>query len=158
MNYLMILSMAALLAAPYGVSARQHEHHADTVPRKLELHAGKKWATDAPLRKGMSAIRTSAASALAAAHSGKANAATYEAVAKEATGQIAYIVKNCKLDPKADAQLHIVVADIMKGVETLEGKGAETDRASGLLVIADALNAYGVDFAHPGWKPLDLKH
>ena len=130
MNYLMILSMAVLLTAPYGASAAQHEHHADTAPPKLELHAGKKWATDAPLRKGMSAIRTSAAGALAAAHSGKAKTATYEAVAKEATGQIAYIVKNCKLDPKADAQLHVVVADIMKGVETLGARvRKKTERA-----------------------------
>lgn len=158
MNYLMILSMAAALAVPYAASAAQHEHHADAAVPKLELHAGKKWATDAPLRKGMSAIRASVAGALAAAHSGKATAATYEAVAKEATGQIAYIVKNCKLDPKADAQLHIVVGEIMQAVETLEGKGAEKDRASGLLAIAGALNTYGEYFAHPGWKALDLKH
>src|SRR3990167_8357435 len=81
-------------------------------PHKLELNAGKKWGTDDALRKAMSGIQTSVTQTLPAAHAGKASAADYDAFGKDVTAQVTYMVENCKLDPQADAQLHIIVADL----------------------------------------------
>ncbi|MBC7858616.1 MAG: hypothetical protein H7Z39_07495 [Burkholderiaceae bacterium] len=157
MKLLMMLPLLAALALPLTAPAAEHHHHS-AAPHTLELNAGQKWKTDAALRKGMTAIRAAVTGALSAAHGGKATEQTYQAAAQKANVQIAYIVTNCKLDPKADAQLHVVLNEIMSGVETLEGKTAGQQREAGLVATAQALNTYGDHFAHPGWKAIDLGH
>jgi hypothetical protein len=158
MKRLTILPLLAALALPLTVLAAEHHHHAGAAPQKLELNAGQKWETDAALRKGMTAIRAAVTGVLSAAHGGKATTSTYESAAKKANAQLAYIVTNCKLAPKADAQLHVVLNDIMSGVETLEGKTPGQQREAGLVATAQALNTYGDHFAHPGWKAIELGH
>ena len=156
-----ILSLAAIaLALPLSVLAAEsgHDSHGAHAPQKVELNAGKKWETDDALRKGMSSMRASIATALPAAHAGKLSTAEYEALGKELGSQVAYIVQNCKLDPKADAQLHIVVADIVNGVDTIEGKQHNKKRAMGVVKVAQALNTYGKYFDHDGWQPVKLPH
>jgi len=64
-----------------------------------------------------------------------------EALAKKVESEVAGIVQNCKLEPEADAQLHIVIADLMAGADDAER-------------VAKALNAYGEHFDHAGWKRL----
>lgn len=155
MKRLLILPLLAALALPLTAPAAEHHHHS-AAPQKLELNAGQKWKTDAALRKGMTAMRAAVSGALSAAHGGKATEQTYQAVAQKANAQIAYIVTNCKLDQKADAQLHVVLNEVMSGVETLEGKTSGQPREAGLVMTAQALNTYGDHFAHPGWKAIDL--
>ncbi len=92
------------------------------------------------------------------AHSGKAKVADYEAFSKGITAQVAYIVENCKLEPAADEQLHIIVADLMSGAEAAEGKEGEKQRVSGVVKVAQAANAYGKHFDHAGWKAIKLPH
>lgn len=94
------------------------------MPHKLELNAGKKWATDEPLRKA----------------------------------QVSYMVTNCKLEPKADAQLHVLIGEMMKGAEVMEGKQPGVQKTTGLVAVARAVNAYGEHFSHPGWQAIDLRH
>ena len=65
-------------------------------------------------------------------------------------------VSTCKLEPKADAQLHLVIADILQGVEAMEGKAKKMKRQAGALKVAGALEKYNSYFDHPGWQP--LKH
>jgi hypothetical protein len=67
---------------------------------------------------------------------------------------VAGIVQNCKLEPEADAQLHIVIAELMAGAEAMEGKVKGETRRAGAERVAKALNAYGEHFEHPGWKRL----
>ena len=154
-----VLLLAVALASPFAALAATDAHdHGKSSPHKLELNAGKKWGTDDALRQAMSTIHTSVSQILPKAHSGKAKAADYEAFSKDVTAQVAYIVENCKLDPQADAQLHIIVADIMSGVEAAEGKEGEKQRASGVVKIAQASNAYGKHFDHAGWKAIQLPH
>lgn len=152
------LTLAAIvLAFPLTALAAEsgHHDHGGHGPQKIEFNAGKKWSTDDALRKGMSSIRTSIEAALPAAHAGKTSNAEYEALGKELGSHVAYIVQNCKLDPKADAQLHVVVADIVKGIDTMEGK---QQRAVGVVRVAQALNIYGKYFDHAGWQPIKLPH
>lgn len=153
-----ILLIAATLAAPLTTLAATDSHDHGAVKQKIELNAGKKWATDEPLRQGMTGIKSVAATTLPAAHAGKATDADYDKFGKEVTAQITHIVQNCKLDPKADAQLHVVVADLMAGVEIAEGKQQGKKRALGVVQVVQALNTYGKYFDHPGWKPVALPH
>ena len=148
------LAVALAFAGPaaYGQAAHDHGHAAGEV--KLVLNQGQKWTTDAPLRQGMENIRGALAKDVKAIHANKATAKQYEALAAKVTGEVAGIVQNCKLEPAADEQLHIVIAELMAGAEAMEGKvKGETPRA-GAERIAEALNAYGEHFDHAGWKHL----
>ena len=158
MKFPLYLFVAASMATPLAVfAADQHEHHA-AAKSNITLNAGKKWATDAPLRKAMTTLGAAVASALPNAHAGTATAADYDALSREAKAQVVYIVQNCKLDAKADEQLHTIIADILNGAKVAEGKEAGTERALGVVQIAQALNTYGKYFQHPGWKTIPLPH
>lgn len=153
------LMLAVALSSPLAALAATDAHdHSKSAPHKLELNAGKKWGTDDALRQAMSTIHQTVSQTLPTAHSGKAKVADYEAFGKDVTAQITYIVENCKLDPKADEQLHIIVADMMSGVEAAEGKEGEKKRAAGVVKVAQAANAYGKHFDHAGWKAIKVPH
>ncbi len=146
------LSLAATNLATAEISAHQHEP--GTSPSMLKLNDGKKWATDAPLRKGMENIRTAMATALPAIHANKLSSAKYNALAQKASNEVAYIVANCKLDPQADAQLHLIIADILGGVDAMQGKTKNIKRQTGAVKVLGALEKYDTYFDHPGWKPI----
>lgn len=149
---------AIVLAFPLMVQAApaHHHDHGASAPQKVELNAGRQWPTDEALRQGMGAIRTLAAGALPAAHAGKLTAARYTALANDVNAQIGYIVENCKLDPKADAQLHILIGELAEGVETMQGKRPGQGRAQGVVKITQTLNTYGKYFNHAGWQMIKL--
>lgn len=149
----------ALVGAPAAWAAQPHEHdHGAAAPAKLSLDHGRKWGTDAPLRDGMGRIRALVEPQLAAAHGGKLSAAQYAALAGEVETQVAGIVSNCKLEPKADAMLHIVIGEIGAGTDAMAGKGGAAGAAQGLVRVAKAVNAYGSNFDHPGFKPIRGLH
>ena len=104
------LLLVLAFASPLPIlAADSHDHgHGKSEPQKLQLNAGKKWGTDPALRQAMSGIHKTVAHTLPAAHSGKATAADYDTFGKEVTAQVSYMVENCKLDPEADAQLHLI--------------------------------------------------
>lgn len=155
----LVLLLAVALSSPlFALAAADAHDHGQSASHKLELNAGKKWGTDDALRQAMSTINASVSKTLPVAHSGKATPAQYDAFAKGVTRQVAYIVENCKLDPAADAQLHIIVADLMNGVEAAEGKHGEKNRATGVVKVAEAANAYGKYFDHAGWKAVSMPH
>ncbi len=151
---------AVLLAFPLMVQAAEHDHHdhGAAAPQTIELNAGKKWHTDDALRQSMGTIRMLTEKALPAAHAGKLTPAGYDALANDINSQMAYIVKNCKLDPKADAQLHIIIGSLANGVETMQGKQSGQARALGVVEVSRALNTYGTYFDHAGWQGIKLPH
>lgn len=152
------LLLAALLAAPLASLAATGKHEHGAAPQKMASNAGKRWATDEPLRQGMNAIRSSASAILPLAHAGKASNAAYDAFAREVSTRVAYIVQYCRLAPEADAQLHVAVGAIMAGAEMVEGKRKGANRAAGVDKVVQALNTYGTYFDHPDWVPLALPH
>ena len=159
MNTFTALLLSAALASPLAVyAADAHNHGGSAETHQLQLNAGKKWETDAPLRKAMTAVRGSVTQILPTAHAGKATPADYDAFASTVNQQVAYMVENCKLPPAADAQLHIIVADLMAGAEAAQGKHGEDKRAEGVVKVAQASNAYGKYFSHSGWKAIPLAH
>lgn len=151
-----VLALAVALAfsgpLAYGQPAHEHDHGA--AEAKLVLNQGRKWTTDAPLRQGMENIRGAVAKNVQAIHAGKATPKQYQALAAKVAGEVAGIVQNCKLEPEADAQLHIVIAELMAGAEAMEGKVKGETRRAGAEKVARALNAYGEHFDHAGWKQL----
>ena len=158
MKLALSLLLAATLSTPLASLAAESHDHGAAASHHIELNAGKKWATDAPLRKAMKEIKVSVDRTLPAAHAGKAKAADFDAFGQAVTAQIGYIVENCKLDPKADAQLHTIVADMSEGMEIAQGKQGDKKRASGVVKVAQAVNAYGKYFDHAGWKAIQMPH
>jgi hypothetical protein len=151
--------LAAGTAAGTGAWAateHAHEHAADA--HALKLNAGKKWATDEPLRQGMTKIRDVVDEKLPAVHRGKLSAAQYDALGREIDAQIAHIVQNCKLDPQADEVLHAILAEMMAGNETLQGKNAKARRSAGVVKVVRTLEQYGQYFEHPGWAAPKAGH
>ena len=148
--WLALLGLASPLATMPAAAQHQHEAGAHT----LKLDDGKRWQTDAPLRHGMTAIRDAVSADHPAIHANKQTAGQYKALAGKIDGQIAYIVQNCRLAPEADAQLHVILTDLIDGSDLMKG----TDKAKhreGAVMIVGALEKYPQYFDHPGWRPIE---
>lgn len=128
-----------------------HNAHGGVV---LQLDSGKKWETDAPLRKGMAGIRDDMASKLGEIHAGKLKKPRYAELSEKISTHTNSIFKNCKLSPKADAQLHLVLSQILGGNQQMKSAKSIQDRRAGAIKIIDALQLYPKYFDHPGWQPL----
>lgn len=155
-KHLFYLLAVGLLAAggPAVAAGHDHDHHDHAgQPAKLQLDQGRKWPTDAALRASMAALRAAFAERLAAIHGGRLGTDEYKALGAKVDTEVASIVALCKLEPKADAMLHIVVADLVAGAEIMQGK-ARGKPPAGAHRAVTALNDYGRFFDHPDWKPL----
>ena len=147
-----IVLAAALAALPVsGARAQDHDHGHEGGAQTLQLDHGKKWATDAPLREAMSAIRDALQADHPAIHARTQPAAAYQALARQIDGQIAHIVANCKLPADADANLHVLLTQIIGGADDMREGDLQQARAGAVRVI-QALNRYPQYFDHPGWK------
>lgn len=134
-----------------GHAPAQPAEHVHPVHPKLELDPqGNRWATDEPLRTGMTRIREAVAPYTGAAAQ-LLSAAQAQTLATTVRDQVQYLIENCKLDPKADATLHAVIGDLLAGAKGLEADPAAMD---GLPLIVEALNQYPKYFDHPDWQPV----
>ncbi len=147
-----VLTVAAA-SGQAALAAEEHHHHGESAAaaQKLELNAGKKWATDAALRQSMDEINQAMAKALPLIHKDRFGDADYAALATTINQKVGYAVENCKLEPKADAMLHLVIAELMAGAEIMNGKTSAT-RHDGAVRVRQALQSYGKYFQHPNWK------
>jgi hypothetical protein len=147
---------AAAVAAGGNILAAEataHRHEAGA-PHRLALDHGKKWATDESLRLGMSRVRDALATRLGGIRSGKLKPDEYAALATEVEAQVAFMVQNCKLDPAADENLHLIIAEMATGIDAIRGKPARTGPRRGAMKVVKALGDYGRYFDHPGWTGL----
>jgi hypothetical protein len=133
-------------------AADTHQHVAGG-PHKLVLNHGKKWPIDAPLRNNMGEIRAALAAQHTGIHKGTLAAEDYKALGALVEARVASIVTECKLEPAADANLHLIVADLIAGADAMQGK-SKMMPAKGAVQAVQAVNKYGRYFDHPGWKPL----
>jgi hypothetical protein len=152
-----IAALAGLCLALAGntvAATDQHATgHAHESPAKLELDHGRPWATDAPLRRGMEALRAAFADRLAAIHAGTLAPGDYAALGATIEGEVATIVAECKLEPRADAVLHVIVAELLTAADVLQGRAPGTPEAGAHRAVI-ALNDYGRYFDHPQWQAL----
>lgn len=142
----------ATAAGTPSLAAGEHDHgYGATTATGLHLNAGKKWETDKALRQAMDGINQDMAKALPAIHKSRFADSEYAVLAANIEQKVGYAVEHCKLAPEADAMLHIVIADLMAGVEVMGGK-TDGSRHDGAVRVLKALQSYGKYFQHPGWK------
>lgn len=147
--------LAFAAASHAAAPTHQHDAHADHgAPATLQLNAGKKWGTDEALRKSMASIRQAVEASLHDIHENRLKPAGYGALASKVEGEVGNIVANCKLEPKADEQLHLVVADLLAGSEQMAGKVKKAKRQDGAVKVIGALEKYATYFDDPKFKPI----
>lgn len=134
--------------------AVKHSHHEAQGVAALKLNAGNKWITDAPLRAAMGNIYQSMSAALEKIHHGTLNDTGYDALAANTQQEVANMVSQCKLPPDADAQLHLVIAELLLGADAMAGKHTALSRQQGAAKVMEALNNYSLFFEddNPVWK------
>lgn len=132
--------------------ADDHAHHGHGAA-KLSLNHDQKWSTDEPLRQGMEKLRVAFAAHLHAIHKGALSAAEFKMLGEKTENEVGIMIAQCKLDPEADAMLHLVIAEMLEGADLMMGKSKGKPEAGAHKVVT-ALNNYSVYFNHPGWKRL----
>ena len=152
---LIAAALAAVLAvapAPFAL-AQTHAHGHGDAKAALVLDHGKRWPTDAPLRLHMSELRATMAGSLERIESGTLAQSDYAKLGATVEQKVGSIVNDCKLPPEADAQLHLIVADLIAGADIMQGRAAG-EPAAGAHKVLTALNAYAQYFDDAGFKPL----
>jgi hypothetical protein len=148
----MSIAGTSLAATP---AAQEHKHEHGVSAAKLQLNAGKKWQTDAPLRQAMSNIRQEMAAALHEIHENRLPAKGYGKLAQKVEAEVGNMVANCKLGTQADEQLHIVIAELLGGAERMAGKVKGAKRQNGAVQVIGALEKYSAYFDDPGFRPIE---
>ncbi|MFT3857391.1 MAG: hypothetical protein QM742_07815 [Aquabacterium sp.] len=157
MKPLITVTMAlAVLASPFALAttpSTDHAHtHEDAPAPALQLNAGKKWETDAALRQGMAEIHQAMAAHRVAIHEGKLSPKAAKQLARKIEGAVARIVAQCKLPPAADAQLHIIVAELLAGAHQMAGNTTSIKPHAGAIKVMNALHNYATYFDDPGFQ------
>lgn len=148
-------------AQPTGLHGDKHHQHQAHGAQALKLNGGKKWATDAPLRSAMAHIQGAMSGARERIHNDTLEAQRYDALAVVLQQDVASMVSQCKLAPEADAQLHLVIAELMQGAEAMSGKLPAISRRQGAIQVMNALHNYATFFDDnsPIWQaPGEAQH
>lgn len=154
MKYYLLPAMLLIVSASaFQTMAEEEHHHHDVSEQKIALNEGEKWPIDESLHIGMSAIKGHITSNLKDIHYDRFSDAQYNQLAVELDEQLAYLFKNCQLPPKADAQLHILLAKVMQGVNAIK---QTADKKQGVILVIQALKTYPRYFNDPAW--LSLQH
>lgn len=156
-HWLLLATTLALSVSPIYAADHAHGHDAHGAAA-LKLDNGQKWKTDAPLRQGMAKIKAALQPHRHAIQENRLKPASYQTLAKQTNAQIAFIVANCKLAPEADAQLHLIIAELGEAAAAMAGKEQAQSRQQGALQLVHALETYGEFFDHPGWNAAATKH
>ena len=153
------LALAAILVWTASAQAQPeqepgaHAHdHAQQGAAQLTLDHGQPWGTDAPLRDGMDRVRAAVVTAEQAAAQGGMTAAQAQTLAVAVEDGIAFMVRNCQLEPQADANLHILLGRLSAAAAAVKTNPAAAD---GLAQMLEVLDIYPRHFSHPGWQPVE---
>lgn len=152
------ISILAVGAGSVPAYANPHAHpgHVNAAvpaPAKLTLDQGRRWATDAALRRHMEELRTTLAQHGEAISADRLTDEHSAALAQAIERRVAAIMTDCHLEPRADANLHLVMAELVQAAEILQGKSRQGPR-SGALRAVRAAQMYATYFDHPGWTPV----
>lgn len=149
-----LLAALAFQGVAFAAGEKVVHDHAAHGQAVLQLDHGKKWVTDAALRDGMSAMRASVASQMAAIHHGKLDEAGYTTLATALEQSLMGIFANCKLSPAADVQLHNLLVPMHADIGRMKEGATRDERRQAAIAVIDGLASYGRFFDHPGWKAL----
>lgn len=157
-NILLAILLVGLGVGGWMLLHRAHEtgvHDHDGEAAVLSLNNGQRWETDLPLRTGMQRIREAVDQTALTRGSRPLTPAEANALSASVQENVTYLIENCKLPPEADANLHVLITELLTGAARLASNPAAGD---GIEQITRALRHYPVYFNHPGWAPLDAAH
>ena len=154
------LVIIVLIAGGYALRshfqhAHGHGHSSEHGATELALNDGQRWETDEPLRLGMQRIRDAVALQLNEGNAHDLSPTQAKALAATVQKNVTYLIENCQLTPAADANLHVIINDLMSGISLLNAD-EQTDEA--IAKLRHALRAYPRYFNHPNWSPLPEPH
>lgn len=142
----MASSFALSVVSPAHAASDDHAHHARQAAKPAEAS---QWATDEGLREGMTRLRASVNQAIPHDPAQPLDAETAIQLQKDVDAAVSYMIANCKLPGAADAALHGLLIDLLRGAEALS---EEAEREKGLQQIVATLERYPETFAAPHWK------
>lgn len=142
----MPLLLWAAMAAPLARAQDGHQHPAPD-PAAAPTMPIQRWDTDVPLRIGMGKIRT-VVDALQHYEHGHIKPGHVVLLATQIQGHVAYLVANCKLEPQADAALHVIIVALGSGAQALKD---DPTNSSAIASMRQALQRYPRQFNDPGW-------
>ena len=134
---------AATAHAQDASAAAEHQHEAHAATAASTPEPGKRWATDAPLREGMGRIRTSV-DGLGHSAKGHLSAGQAKDLAAGIEKDVNFLIANCKLEPEADAALHLIIAKLLQGAQAIK---ADPSDAKGMELLHAAVADYDRSFA-----------
>lgn len=149
-----VIASAILVALLLGGAAWSHlrdSHHHHSPSAVLQLDGGKRWPTDPALRHGFSEIRAAAVPVADAFARSQLTQPEASAFADAITANFTQIAQACKLPPAADATLHAIVVELMRGAALLAN---DPKSQEGMSLVRQTLRQYGEYFDHIGWTPL----
>lgn len=158
---LSLLVSAAGLLLLLGLGAMWHHFHSEAAAHGghahgeeadesgLVLNHGKKWPTDATLRAGMGRIGDQATALLETHARGELDAARANASADAIEKEIHQLMAVCRLEPSADATLHVILTGLIRGSRGLAG---DPHSAASAADLRQALERYPQYFDHAGWS------
>ncbi len=133
--------------------AGEKHHHKNHEMKKasIQLNNGELWQTDEHLRNSMEAIRK-----IIQKNSPTANSSLKPEVAAtiyhKVNEQIDNIIQNCQLSTAADENLHIILANIIEGIDALVDSSETENMRNATAKIIKALDIYAAHFNHPNWN------
>lgn len=150
------LVLIALLVTGYALRSHfqqghGHQHAHDNGAAALTLNDGQRWTTDEPLRLGMQRIRDAVALALAGSAHRNLNQKQAKGLADTIQKNVSYLIQNCKLEPAADANLHLLITELMTGAAMV---AADPQSEEGARKLIHSLAEYPEYFHDPNWSPL----
>lgn len=139
--------LTLVLTVSLQVTAQSHDHHShesEPMHTSEEGDSGVgKFQADETLKPKMEFILKAAKSL----HEKGIQKASVVEVGATIEGTVNEIFKTCKLEPKADAAIHPILADLLKGAAKLKaGK-----QKQGQEIVHKALQSYTKRFEHEGW-------
>ena len=151
---LMFASSSLALAHNHDENDDHDHHHSHgEMPLALELNNGEKWEIDPPLRKAMGDISEVMRDSIDEIHEGTLSEQEYANIATEVNDAIFYMIEKCELPPDADAQLHMVIAQLLQAVDKMNGNHDQSPR-DGAVQVVNALDAYSKYFDDPEFVPV----
>ena len=132
------VSLAALSQVP------AHDAHHAGAPHNTAVAPpeGELWPTDEPLRTGMSRIQVAVEQAATAQPISRERAQDLARIVEQ---NVTYIVQHCKLPPKPDAALHVLIARMMTAANHLKEDVSSDAAVAELLSV---LQDYRGSFNH----------
>ena len=118
---------------------------------ELSLNNGAKWTIDEPLSRAMNNIRDVMAEEIEALHANELDGEEYIALSEQINAEVTYMIENCKLEPEADAQLHIIIHDLLGGTTAMSD---QTNAKKGAITVVEALDDYSTYFDDPNFEPI----